>query len=105
MNPVDSRMVAGTPRLETSSGDDQPYWDIITLLDFAGEDSEPDEWSPFESLRFERYLEGVLPKLARPSLPLCGDKRHLARLAVGACSGRPASAIPCRQLAIAKRDM
>lgn len=39
--------------------DDQPYWDIITVLDLAC-DLDPDDWSDFDLRRLERYLEAVL---------------------------------------------
>jgi Phosphotransferase enzyme family/Domain of unknown function (DUF4111) len=39
--------------------DDEPYWDIITVLDLAC-DLDPDDWSDFDLRRLERYLEAVL---------------------------------------------
>jgi aminoglycoside phosphotransferase (APT) family kinase protein len=39
--------------------EDQPYWDIITVLDLAC-DLDPTDWSSFDLRRLERYVEGVL---------------------------------------------
>jgi aminoglycoside phosphotransferase (APT) family kinase protein len=55
--------------LTSIGGDDQPYWDIVTLLDLAGDEWEPGEWSRFESLRFERHLEGALERLGGTRRP------------------------------------
>jgi aminoglycoside phosphotransferase (APT) family kinase protein len=39
--------------------DDQHYWDIVTVLDLIPE-IDPDEWSRFDLVRLERYLEKTL---------------------------------------------
>ena len=50
--------------LAASRGDDQPYWDVVTLLDVVGEDWEQAEYhGRLETSRFERYREGLLRKL------------------------------------------
>lgn len=39
--------------------DDQPYWDVVTVLDVMGE-LDPADWPRFDLDRLERYLDGVL---------------------------------------------
>jgi hypothetical protein len=36
--------------------DDQPYWDIVTVLDLVC-DLDADDWSSFDVVRLERYVE------------------------------------------------
>lgn len=42
--------------------EDQPYWDVITLLDLVAE-LDPDDWTRFELARLEHYLERVLAEM------------------------------------------
>jgi aminoglycoside phosphotransferase (APT) family kinase protein len=45
--------------LTGAAGDDQLYWDIVTVLDLVPE-IDPSEWAAFDLARLERYLETVL---------------------------------------------
>jgi hypothetical protein len=45
--------------LSSQASDDQPYWDLVTVLDSLV-DLEPCEWSRFDMDRLERYVESVL---------------------------------------------
>jgi aminoglycoside phosphotransferase (APT) family kinase protein len=52
--------------LASESFPDQPYWDVITVLDLVCE-LDPNDWPTFDLTRLERYLDGVLAQdLAEP---------------------------------------
>jgi aminoglycoside phosphotransferase (APT) family kinase protein len=46
--------------LSPDASDDQPYWDVVTVLDLvAGLD--PEDWPAFDLERLERYVASALP--------------------------------------------
>ena len=46
------------------SSPDQPYWDLVTVLDLAV-DLDPEDWPRFDLERLERYVERVVAALLR----------------------------------------
>jgi len=45
--------------LRSKDSDDQPYWDLVTVLDLVF-DLEADDWPGFDLQRLERYVASVL---------------------------------------------
>ena len=45
--------------LASEAFDDQPYWDLVTILDLVYE-IDAGDWPRFDLERLERYVEGVL---------------------------------------------
>jgi aminoglycoside phosphotransferase (APT) family kinase protein len=48
-------------RLVPERFEDQPYWDLVTVLDL-GTGLDPRQWPRFDLERFERYVGGVLER-------------------------------------------
>jgi aminoglycoside phosphotransferase (APT) family kinase protein len=46
--------------------DDQPYWDLVTVLDVLV-DLDPADWARFDLERLERYMEGVVEAVTSAS--------------------------------------
>ena len=57
---VADRFLDHYQRLSSAIGQEQHYWDVITVLDLLP-DLDPTDWAPEALARLDQYLEAVLP--------------------------------------------